>query len=302
MAGASEIISSLKNIVNNWTNTQMPLESDVYAGDTLIEIKNTGRFQVGDEIMIRDPIRGGELGNTVSSIVDDTYLELVYPLQNNWTTDQASVLQKTFGEKMIEGIYMGEPENIPRFPAITINAKSLDSEWLTIDSTKENFQIDLTIYNKAAAQEKGYVTNIKLTESIIFGLKQNIYPLVAPYTATSAIANIDASDMYIRVSSTDGFLAPGRVIIEDEWKQSELVLKSVVDEQTLELTANPGCSFLLTDNPLVIFCERFIYNSWPASVTYGEIFKGTLLKAARISWFAWEELIWLYPPREVHLH
>jgi len=302
MAGAPEIISSLKHIINNWANTQMPLESDANAGDTLIEIKNTNRFRAGDEVMIRDPIVGGEFENIITEIHGDTLLELANPLHSNWTVDQAAVLQKTFEGDIIAGIYTGEPDNIPFYPAITVNAKSVDSDWLTIDSTKEDFKIDVVIYSKAAAQEKGYITNLKLTETIKLGLKMNIYPLVAPYTATSATTNIDSSDIYIRVDSTDGFIAPGRVIIEDEWKQSELIIKSVVDDHILELTSNPGCNFLLADNPIIIFCERFIYNSWPASVTFGEVFKGTLLKAARISWFAWEELIWLYPPRETHLH
>ncbi|MBD3228229.1 MAG: hypothetical protein GF329_08565 [Candidatus Lokiarchaeota archaeon] len=302
MAGATEIIDSIKKIVNNWTNTQVPIMEDIYAGERTIEIKNTGRFQVGDEIMIRDPIVGGELGNTVEEIVDDTHLTLTIDLQKNWTVDQNAIVQKTYEQQMIAGIYTGEPDNIPQFPAITILATSRDSEWLTIDSTTEDFRIDVSVYNKAAAQEKGYRANIKLTDSIIFGLKKNIYPLIAPYIAVAALTDISTGDLFVKVESTEGFEAPGRVIIEDEWKQAELVMIEVVDDTTIKLTSPPGYNFDLEDNPLVIFCERFIYNSWPASTSFGEVFKGSLLKAAKISWFAHEELIWLYPPRETHLH
>jgi hypothetical protein len=39
----------------------------------------------------------------------------------------------------------------------------------------------------------------------------------------------------------------------------------------------------------IIIPHRFIFNSWPATIEYGKIHKGELLKASVIRWFAEEE-------------
>ena len=302
MAGAIEIMNSVRNIANRWINTQQPLTVDAFAGDTTITIRNTNRFQVGDEIMIRDPINGGEINNVIAEIVDDTNVRLTEELISNWTVDQSATLQKIFDGQMLQGVYMGEPDNIPMYPAITVHMPTRESEWLTIDSTKEVYRAEISIYTKAAAQEKGYRNHIRIAETMIYGLKKNIYPLVSPYRTSLAIADIAPGDVFIKVADTSNFVLPSRVIIEDEWKQAEIILNEIVDANTIKVRQSPGCSFLVSDNTQIINTDRFIFNSWPESVTYGEVYKGSLLKSAKISWFAWEELIWRIPPRETQLH
>jgi len=302
MAGVIEIMESVRTIVNHWANTQVPLTADGNVGDTTLTIKTTNRFQVGDEIIIRDQVRG-EINNLVLSIPDQVTLELTYPLTSNWPMSTGALVQKVFNGQMIQGIYMGEPDNIPimQGPAITVRATTKDSEWLTIKSTKEDYKIEVTVYTKAAAQETGYRGNIRLAETIIYGLKKNIYPLVAPYTVvTLLVANI--GDVVIKVADTTGLQSGSRIILEDQWQTDEHIVKRVIDSQTLELYEPVGCMFDMTDTPKMIVGQRFIYNSWPNNITYGEVFKGTLLKAAKITWFAWEEILWLFPPRETFVH
>jgi hypothetical protein len=50
-------------------------------------------------------------------------------------------------------------------------------------------------------------------------------------------------------------------------------------------------TYSASDSPIVILVKRFIFNSWPKQVELGKIHQGTLLKAATISWFGWEEII-----------
>jgi len=302
MAGALEIIDSVKHIINNWANTQQPLTEDASAGDTILTIRNSGRFLVGDEICLRDPINGGDYNNYIADIIDSTHVELVNPLQLNWTVDQATFLQKIYDSQMIQGIYTAEPDNIPLYPAITVNATAVDSEWLTIDSTKEEFRVDVTIFVKSATMESGYKASVKLAETIVMGLKHNVHPLVAPYETIAVEADIDASDTFIIIDDTSSLAVGNHVIIEDEWNYAENRIKKIVSDTVLEMQYPAACNFTVNDDAQLIRLYRFMYNSWPSSVAFGEIYKGTLLKAAKISWFAWEEIIWCYPPAETFLH
>ena len=77
---------------------------------------------------------------------------------------------------------------------------------------------------------------------------------------------------------------------------------SVVDATTLEISEPGVCNdWLVSNNTQVIGVRRHIYNSWPHRIDYGKIFKGTMLKAATIDWFAWEEEIQTQPPIDTHL-
>jgi len=205
---------------------------------------------------------------------------------------------------MLQGIYLGEPQNM-MYPCISVKGTSLNSEWLTIKSTKEDYKVEVTIYVQSSGQESGYRALMRMTDSLIYGLKRNLYPLVGPYQVYSILSDIHAGDSFIKVSDTSWFEKTGviqRVIIEDESKQSELWVADVIDNETLQIQPTTGCDFSLSDNPIVIVVPRFIFNSWPSNTTYGELFKGTLLKSARISWFANEEKIHLMGPRETYLH
>ena len=300
--GIQGVLDSIRQIANRWLNTQVALIEDANAGDTIITVRNTARFLEGDEFLIMSPVYAG-IFHTVDEVIDDTHLLLQEAVMFNWTVAANSIIHKTFNGQMLAGIYYGEHDNIPMFPAVTIAADSLDSEWMTIDSTKENYNFSVMIYTKAAAQEKGYKAVIQLADTLIYGLKRNLYPLVSPYKTTAVTAAITSGDHYIKVADSTIFTTfPTRIIIEDEWKQSEIFVQDTVDDTTLFVQPAPSCNFALADSPQVILMERFIFNSWPSNATYGDVFKGTLLKAAKISWFAHEEKIESGPPRETYLH
>jgi len=300
--GALEIADSVRTIIRNWAATSMPLIDDAESGDYVIEIQNTNRYRIGDEVLIRDPTSAAEFNNIVEEKVDKTHIRLVNPLENNWPLTRSPYLTKTYDTQMINGIYIGDPGNIPMYPAITVNVTSRDSEWLTIDSTKDTYNIEINVYLKQSTMEKGYRSHIKLAETIIWGLKKNIYPLIAPYESVASISDISATDTFIKVFDTSDFNEWSRGVIESEWNYSEFWIDKVIDDETLLLRSPAACEFLVEDNTQVILFSRFIYNSWPASTSYGDVYKGTLLKAAKIKWFAWEEELWCYPPRETFIH
>jgi hypothetical protein len=107
----------------------------------------------------------------------------------------------------------------------------------------------------------------------------------------------------INVDDVTLFEKGSRILIEDKWKVAEFVVSSVVTQNDdssgiIQIKGNSCYNFLVSDNTQIIKLERFIFNSWPTNIDYGKIFKGTMLKAATIDWFAWEEEIQNNPTRE----
>ena len=295
-----ELLDSVRRIVSRWARTVTPLIEDAKPGDTTIKVLSTRRFSRGDEIVLRNPTKG-EAFLFIEEVIDCETLRLTSPVQFLWQVSESSVAEKTFNQKFVQGIYLGEPDNIPRYPAITVKAVSKESEWLTIDSTSDKFNIQLTIYVQDSNQEDAYRMLLRLTDEIQQGLKRNIYPLVGPFNTVSVTEDIAVGDKFIKVSDTSDLWEPMRIYIEDPFSFQEISVKSIVDENTIELAA-PTCAAFSTDyDPVVVALTRWIYNSWPRSVTYGEVFKGTMLKAATIDWFAEEEIVWPYSPGEPSL-
>lgn len=305
-----EVLDAVRKIVYRWVNAESPITSDISPGQTTITVRNNRRFSTGDQVMLRDATRY-ETDLVVDSIdADDptiVYLQSPGPL-NPWTVSQNTLLVRTIYEMFLQGIYIGEPSVIPQYPAITVNGLSRSSEWLTLDSTKERYEIEVVIYVLASTHEKGYRFIMRMADAIQRGLKRNIYPLVDDYNVTSLQegASISNGDLAIRVEDVSLFDTDYRIILEDNYTSQENKVSSVTYDSgsgtsgTLILNMPVCGDFSYTDTN-IIQPNRFIYNSWPSDIKYGTIHKGDLLKAASISWFAEEEEIQTFRRRDTQL-
>lgn len=285
-----EVVDSVRNIVSRWSATRSSITSSVSIGDTVIEVDTTKRFESGDEIMIRSP-QTAETPLYIDEILDSTHIKLTTAAQFEWPLSVNPIVEKTFKQMFVQNVYMGDPDVIPKFPAIAVMATDSSSEWLTLDSTKETYNVKIMIYVQAANQEDGYRFLLRLTDTIKRGLKNNFFPLVGPYDTTAVTANIAPGDEFVKVADSSIFSNPNnqRILLEDNFKSEEFIIDEVVDATTVKLSKPVCFEYLSVDGTKIINPKRFIYNSWPASIEYGTIFKGTLLKAATINWFAWEE-------------
>lgn len=297
-----DILDSLRRIISRWVETVSPIDSTVNPGDSLIYVDSSKRFQPGDEVMIHGPLEG-EPNLIVDSIVDDTTILLSTPVYNRWSVDENPVLRKLLNGMFIEGIYLGNPAVIPMYPAITINGTSTDSEWMTLDSTRERFNIEISVFVQADTHENGYRFLLRTVKTIVDGLKNNVYPLVNDYNSTAAIADITKNDIFVRVADSSIFNthltdtssvyprdSDARCIIEDKWKSEETRVQQIVNATTVKLNPIACHNFSTDNNTILISPNRFIFNSWPATVEYGTVSKGSLLQAAVIRWFAEEEV------------
>ena len=294
------ILDSVRRIISRWVSTQTRLTENAEPGDTVLTVSTSNRFREHDETIIRNAVQG-ETPIIVDSIIDETHIQLEDAVRFRWEVSDNAILEKTFNQNMVQGIYLGDPDVIPRYPAVTVTALNRTSKWLTIDSTHETYNVQIAIYVRDANQEGAYRFLLQMVDTIQRGLKQNIYPLVGPYNTTTLLADIAEQDTFIKVNDISLFEKGSRINIEDRWKVGEYMVQSVVDDETLQLSQPTCYSWNMSDNTQVIKLDRFFFNSWPATIDYGKIFKGTMLKAATIDWFAWEESIENTFPRETSI-
>ena len=217
----AEILDSVRRIIYKWVNTSSRININLTRGDTVISVADAHRFSVGDEVMLKN--------STVyetALIVDcvdpiGNLVTLTTPVLNDWTIAEDTVLIKTINEQFVQGIYIGDPDVISRFPAITVNGMSRSSEWLTLESTKEKYQIEVTVYVKESTHEEGYRFLMAIADEIQKGLKRNITPLVSEYELTSLARDISVGDLTIYVDNKSLFETYSRIILEDPDENQE---------------------------------------------------------------------------------
>lgn len=283
-----QVLDSVRKIIQRWVSTESFLTADANPGDTTIYVDNALRFKVGDKCLMTDG-EYFEYPFTVSDIVSNNILEVTEPVKNNgWTVANNVSFRKSINGQMVHGIYMGDPAVIPRYPAITVNGTSRSSEWMTLETTTEKYNVEITAYVEEATQEDGYRTLLRLVDIIQSGLKRNIFPLVGEKAMVDLAADVFKSELFIKVTDTAGIEAGQFIVIEDQFKGQDVRIKSIVDGSTLELAGPLAGDFLMADDPRVILVDRFVYRSWPSDIDYGFIHKDSLLKAARITWTAEE--------------
>jgi hypothetical protein len=290
MAKITEICDSLRRIIGRWTITTTTITADAQSGDTILTVDNSIRFGVGDELIIRDAAENTEPLpgiNYVASIPDENHIELVNPLVLDWPVSATPSLFKSIGGQYVKAIYIGEPAVIEQYPAITVNGTGRNNtEWLTMRGTLQKWDIEITVYVEDATVEGGYRLMDELSSIIEEGLKKNIYPLVNNYDLCAVTVDTLPGDTVIKVADSSIFNCNQRILIEDKYTDLESMVTQIIDPTTIRIYSGANYPFKVANNAVAISPKRFIHNSWPSSTKYGSISKGTLLKAATISYFA----------------
>lgn len=321
MAQSLPLLEAVQRQIKKWVLSRARVIGTLTSGQTIIDVDSSLRFSPGDEVAIMnaddDPdVEAGLIVVSVPSltriVVDQVknYEQGNPPIgiSHNWTESELYLQKMVFGQ-YVKGVHLGEPDVIAAYPAITISGSDKSSEWYTVRQTKEKYNVEIGVFVHDQTMENGVRFMHYLTDIIEFGLKRNIYPLVGPYRETFLIdadnnppEDLIPGDGYCVYVEDGSNIIPGRsILIENEHYTEEHHVDSVQQVNghwVLHLT-NQISNHFKTNLPgfntstarpetVVVQPSRFFYNSWPSSVKYGNIHKGTLLKAASISWFAEE--------------
>lgn len=297
------IQKAYRKIIARYIVNERELTSEASQGSTSISITSTRRFNVGDKIALIDQRTMDAEVLLISDIPDQRTLTFstgllgTYPVTGN--SDTTSVVRKIIGaetgtEAFIQSIYLGDPTVISHYPAITIDMKTRSSEWMTIESTKETYNIDITIYITAADYGSQYEMMHSYVNAIEQALFRSFYPLVDPYFGGTLAEDVSYDDYLIKVTDPDTFTCHGDWL----WLESLDYLKfnrinRYLGNGVYELLRKVGQEFSAGDS--VISPKRHIFNTLPESTRFGTVMKETMLKAAIIGVTAQEE-VWRHSP------
>jgi hypothetical protein len=290
-----EIQRALKRVIERFIENRMPLLQDAVAGNTYVEVPTTRRFLEGEWLVVYSDESGSPVGEAhqISRVCGTNLLELGGTLEESYNTTTGNV-KKLLGytpahQTFMSDIYLGEPDVIREFPAITINATNRSSEWLTLESTKETYEIDITVYVLAAMYEFQYEQMHAYIKAIENALYRSFYPLVEPYLSTTLAEDYAPGDTVIRITDEDLFTrAWGVIFLENYDFLRSARLLEYHGHGVYDLKHPIGKAFSAGDT--VVCPLRHIFDSRPHGTRYGTVNKGTMLKAGVVSWRGSEEV------------
>jgi hypothetical protein len=279
-----QVLDSLRKIIQRWVTTESLITSDVDNGDVVFHVVSSTRFLVGDEVLLTDGDEY-EYPFTVVSKPDNESIEVDRAVsQGSWKVSDGVKVAKSMRGRIVQGIYMGDPPVIPRYPAVVVNGKSKSSEWSSLETTMETYDIDISCYIQDDTQEDGYRSLLYLAKTIETGLKRNLFPLVGERSHSDVVSSVARNDTIIHVNSTDGIVRHQFILLEDRFKAEDVRVDEVIDSTHIRLKTGAANPYPIEYDPRIIIVDRFLHNTWPKSIDFGFVSKDTLLKAARISW------------------
>lgn len=270
-----ELLDAIQLTIKKWTSSWSALRTDAAAGDTVLHVFSTVRYREGDEILIRAG-QYCELGLTIVRVVDQTHIEISPPLANPWAVANQAGTEKTWNQNLMQSVHIGTPATIPMFPAVCIELKSRDSQWLTLKSTKQKYNVEITVYTLQQQQQQNYRDMMRLTDEIQWGLKNNLYTLARPYTLLSLTedysnntnviyvndvsifggiripdlvrltTDVNIGDTVLNVANTSEFHVGESVTIQDGLGSQSSVILNILNGQQLQVA--PVSSFYSTTN------------------------------------------------------
>jgi len=292
-----EVLKSLKNIIEKFIINRQSITETASAGSTTLKIGSTRRFNAGDKVVVLEltPDYGEpacEL-HTVAEIIDKETMTIETALSSDYSTD--CFVQKLIGTDPSEGdfvkhVFLGDPPVIRTFPAITVDAKNQDAEWMTLESVQDQFGVDITVYVTQDNYESQYEMMHHYVKAIRYALFRSLYPLVEPYRSTTLVEDFAADATDFKVEDEEIFLNSwGIVFFENACQLRVARVESYLGSGVYRLNVPLGREFEAGDS--VILPLRHIFNTIPHSVNFGTVNKeGTMLKASVISWRGLEEM------------
>lgn len=292
---AFELQKAIRKIIAKFIAKIVPLTADASIGDTIITVESTRRFRCEEQIVIYNDSDDLGVCRTILSIVSRTQIELdealdfAFPAATSQIQKLIGVDEDRSNAQFLKAIYLGDPAVIPHFPAITINVTSRSSEWLTIESTSETYEIDITIYVSGVDYEDQYEMMHAYVEAIESALFRSFYPLLNPYHLTTLTEDVEIGDTLIKVADENLLRCLGGWIwIEsNDYLRHNKVIESL-GNGVYRLALASDRDFEVGDK--IIRPLKHIYDALPRATQFGTINKDGMIKAAVINYTAKEEV------------
>lgn len=283
-----ELSKSIKRIISRHILGISNLTSPAVINTNYILVESTKKYLIGEHLVIRQPGSVDAELVVVSAIDGRNRLILCNNLTRDWLI--GCYIQKIIGyssgnTEFLKAIYIGDPPVITEFPAIAIDLKTRNSEWLTLESTSEKYNIDITVYGgNLAYYDSAYELMVSYASAVESALFRSFYPLVEPYFYTTLAEDSPAGSFTIKVTDNEFYrCSMGTVFFENiDHIRSNRIIEDL-GNGVLKLAIAQPVDYYAGDK--VISPRVHVYNTLPASTTYGTVVKKeSALKCAVISY------------------
>jgi hypothetical protein len=201
-----------------------------------------------------------------------------------FSIDDCSWIEKTFNKNALDDIVLGNPDHLNGYPSITIEAKNMDREPLTLASVSDTYMFEIGVWNDATTYADAYETLLQITDKTRDALFKDFYPLASPFFATVLTEDVQPSDTTIKVENDD-FLRVGQWIWIDDrlgFKRHNRV-KAGSETNVIELSFPVGFAFKAGNH--VIRPRVHLYDPRIESVSYDDAQdQDHLLKSSTITY------------------
>jgi len=298
-----DILKAIAQIIERFVVGDTPLRSIVSAGNTTIPVSTSRRYCIGDRIVLHEDsniLTAEGFMRTVVTKPDNRTITIDEPISEDLpsgTHVKKLVGLDTGHETFLRSVFIGDPAVINQnsLPAITVDGRSRSSEWITLESTGETFNIDITVYVLASDYEAQYELMHRYATAIENSLFRSFYPLAMPFDSTTLAEDAVELDTIMKVTDQDFFECSGGHFFMENFDTVHFNrVKADLGNGVIETKVPIQSDFNAVDTTVIV-PKRHIYNALPASTDYGVINKNAMLKSARISYVCTEERYRLAP-------
>ncbi len=293
-----DLLEAIRDIIEKHVIGRVPISPNPSAGDTTLTVQTSRRFCVDDTIVIYSKPDSTEPAlaekRIITSLPNTTTIIIDEPLAQSYQT--AAVERCLYGQ-FLDGIYVGNPSTLPKYPSITISADSKDNEWLTIGEMGETFSLDITVYASETDFQNQYKLMLRYAKIIEDSLFRNLFPLVPPYATQTLAEDLLRDDTVYRATADSPVIgAWAQIFFESADHLRMTRVKQYLGNQVYELQMSPGVDFPANETTVIIPL-RYFYKAYSQGISYGEAEdNGAMLKSAVIHYEATEEVIRVVTP------
>lgn len=286
-----QLVEAIQRIIKRYLLSTITLTYDVPSGAVILPIVSARKYECGDQILIKDnALQLAEL-RSITDIPDRNTITINHALDGSYNIDSCEIV-KVINGAQIQGVYIGSPSKISHYPAIAIEPVSKTNKPFTLESTTEEFSLNIYGYDEAGDYEESMRGIMAIMRTIETSLFRSLYPLVEPYDVAFLAEEVDSGDTIFRIDDEDMLICgqAGWIWFESVDYLRFNKVKNPLGNGVYELHRSVGRPFSVGDK--VIRPRRHFYNAFPKSIEFGTINAQTaVFKAAKLSYTCNEEVI-----------
>lgn len=191
-----ELIQSIKDVIDEKVVGRRQLKSSVDVGSDTLNVVKAFDFQGCDCIILLEN-DCSEI-HQIESIIDRTTIKLAEPVQRPFGL--STTIEKVYNGQRVE-TYLGNPPVLPRYPAITIDLISRESESLAIQLMQQTHFLQVSVYVSTESFESSYRLMHDLANMVETMLFRTMFPLVKPFAETTLTADANIWEDTIQVQN-----------------------------------------------------------------------------------------------------